>query len=625
MKRGPDSERANDGARRRLDEARRLLSAGRGAEAEALIQQVLAKNPRDAMALTALGVVAAETGRAEDAKRRLTQALDIQADNLPALSWLGILLFREGKFFEARRRAREAVRLDPNNASMLALWARSSASLGEPADALEPYERAARLVPRDAGLLYDHAAALVACGREREAVATLRSAIRLHPTSFGRLNLANLLLGLKDLPEAEQLCRDVLAAEPDNAQAHGLLARILQEDSRSEQAEAHWEHAVRLDTGSGSLRFQRGMALVAAGRFSEAVDAFNSSIAQQPIQGGSYQGIVFNKRVGEDDMPLVRQMERVLEESALSPGDRVSLLYALGKSYDNLEDVGRAIGYFDEANRLRAAMASKPFDPAALERAISERIQTFTPELIAQASSIGIESDLPLLVVGMMRSGTTLLEQMLSCHGLVGGAGEQRYWGDHESSMVDFASRRVRRAELRLCAEKYAELLSSIAPGFPRVVDKNPANLQGLGSFHLAFPNGRMVHMRRHPVDVALSIWATPMNTTAPFAHDRSAIVFAAQQYERLRAHWVHVLPADRYKEVRYEDLVKDPESEMRTILDFCGLPWDAACLHPETNAKRIDTPSKWQARQPLYKSSLARWKRYEPWLGEFAKLMPQS
>jgi hypothetical protein len=203
----------------------------------------------------------------------------------------------------------------------------------------------------------------------------------------------------------------------------------------------------------------------------------------------------------------------------------------------------------------------------------------------------------------------------------VGGAGEQHYWGDHENAMIDYRQSRLVPGKIKACAQEFVELLSMIAPGFPHVIDKNPANLQVVGSIFLAFPNARIIHTRRNAIDTAISIWTTPMRTNAPFVSDRENIVFAYKEYLRLMDHWRQVIPADRFLEVHYEDLVDQPEIYARQIVEFCGLEWNEACLHPELNKRTVKTPSLWQVRQPVYKSSTERWRKYEEWLGVFAEL----
>ena len=154
------------------------------------------------------------------------------------------------------------------------------------------------------------------------------------------------------------------------------------------------------------------------------------------------------------------------------------------------------------------------------------------------------------------------------------------------------------------------------------MTDKNPANRLVYGLIHLAFPSCRIIHMRRNPVDVAISIYTTLIRTGAPLVGNREDIVYALQEHERLVDHWREVLPSDRFLEVPYESLVTDRENETRRMIEFCGLPWNDACMHPEDNLRTVVTPSFWQVRQPVYSGSLNRWKRYEPWLGAFKELV---
>jgi hypothetical protein len=315
-------------------------------------------------------------------------------------------------------------------------------------------------------------------------------------------------------------------------------------------------------------------------------------------------------------------MEDVLAKCDLGENERLSLLYSLGKAYDNLGDYEEAIEYFDRANALkRRTMGSPVFDRNSFTADIDKRISLFTKEFFEANRGVGSESALPIMIVGMMRSGTTFAEQILSCHPLVGGAGEQHFIGDHESDIVDYKSKRPHSGKVKTVANEFVNLLSTITPGYPYVTDKNPANLQVVGPIHLALPNAKIIHTRRNPVDTAISIWSTPMRTNAPFISDRESIVYAYKEFLRLMDHWREVIPSDRFMEVQYEDLVADFETHARRIVAFCGLEWDDACLHPELNQRTVKTPSLWQVRQPVYKTSTERWRNYEPWLGAFEEL----
>jgi hypothetical protein len=217
----------------------------------------------------------------------------------------------------------------------------------------------------------------------------------------------------------------------------------------------------------------------------------------------------------------------------------------------------------------------------------------------------------------MPRSGTTLVEQILSSHPAVAGGGELTYWGDVGRLLLD-DHERVEVAQ-RLAAE-YLTFLRSISPDAPRVTDKLPFNYERLGLIRQVLPRAFVVHCRRHPVDTCWSIFTTYFGSRLA---DRGDLVFFYRQYERIMAHWQTVLPAERYFEIDYEALVADPEPLTRRLVAFCGLEWHEACLAPHHNRRPVTTASLWQVRQPIYRGSLARWRRYEPWLGELRELLP--
>jgi len=230
-------------------------------------------------------------------------------------------------------------------------------------------------------------------------------------------------------------------------------------------------------------------------------------------------------------------------------------------------------------------------------------------------------SETPVLIVGMMRSGTTLVEQILSSHPEIGAGGELTFWGDAAAKLDHLAADRTDDSSWQKLSSEYLALLGRFAPDAIRVTDKMPHNFLWLGLIHTVFPAARIVHCRRNPIDTCLSIYFTHFGVAKDFAYDRKNIVSFYEQYDRLMAHWREVLPKDRLIEVNYEELVADRESVARKLISFCGVDWNDACLRHEKNERAVTTASMWQARQPIYTSSVERWRRYEPWLGEFNRL----
>jgi len=608
--------------RRYVDEAQRHHSMGKSEQAEAILLSGLAAHPRQTPILVALGIVSSQIGKREQAAEYFKRALAVDPNNVTSLCWLSAILPEFNQLEVARRYAERAVSLAPQAAATQASLGQCLMKLGLQKEAIPYFQEAVRLDPNNPSSMFALADMMIATGQDHQAANALRQAIGLKPNPRAYLTLANLEAESGKIEDAEKYCQLAIKSEPNHASAHLLMGRILTEQFKFEEAETHWKLACEHKAEPSSVSLEKAYALGTIGQFDGAQVELRRSIEAKPGQGAAYQALVFSKRIVPDDLPLIHKMEGLVPDESVAKEERLNLLYSLGKSFDNLGQYEKAIGYFDQANVLRNQIhGSQSFDWGAVRSVIDASTRLFSDEFFEEWKRERLQTSLPILVVGMIRSGTTLAEQMLSCHPLAGGAGEQYYWGENEASFVDHGRLKVNASKLLACATEYLEILSSISPEFPHVVDKNPSNFMVLGSMHLAFPNMRIIHIRRNPLDTALSIWTTPMSNRAAFFSDRRSIVEAYKSYLRIMDHWRTVLPSDRLLEIQYEDLVAEPETYVRRIVDFCGLEWDEACLHPELNKRRIKTPSFWQARQPIYKSSTERWKNYEPWLGVFEEL----
>jgi hypothetical protein len=313
-------------------------------------------------------------------------------------------------------------------------------------------------------------------------------------------------------------------------------------------------------------------------------------------------------------------MEAALATPGLEAAQRLRLHLAIGKAEEDLGDYALAMQHFDAADAVRRGPS--PFDSAAFSLQIDRLIARFKPDLIARAPELGNCDATPVLILGMPRSGTTLVEQIVSMHPEVAAGGELHFWNERGAAWHGSGSAETETAFLTQAAADYLGLLRAIAPTAARVTDKMPFNFLWAGLIHIAFPRAIIIHCRRAAVDTALSIHQTHFHPSLPFPTGGAELVAYIRSHMRLMGHWRNVLPANRFIEVDYEDLTRAPEPEIRRIIAACGLSWHDACLHPESNPRAVRTPSKWQARQPIYRTSVARWRRYEPWLGPLLALV---
>jgi len=421
------------------------------------------------------------------------------------------------------------------------------------------------------------------------------------------------------LDAAEQALRRASAIEPDQARWYTELAVLLVHSSRIEEALAALDQALEADPEYPQAHHRRGELLVTSGDLEGGIAALERALELKPDLALAYESLAMARRHGAQDAAMVERIEGLLETPDFDAGDRAALHFAAGKILDDCGDYDRAFPHFAACNRSRRETLH--FNPALHHEAIDRLIATFSTGFFERKRGIGDPSEVPLLIVGMPRSGTTLTEQILTSHPEVAGAGEVNYFNELQLSfggrMYPECVELIDADSVATVAAEYLGRLRERGGAAARITDKMPVNFLHLGLIALLFPNARIVHCRREPLDICLSIFMQNFTFADgnPWAFDLADIGCYYREYERLMAHWRQVLPL-RMIEIRYEELVADTETQARALIELAGLPWDDGCLRPERNTRRIMTASLWQARQPVYRSSVARWKRYERHLG---------
>ncbi len=384
------------------------------------------------------------------------------------------------------------------------------------------------------------------------------------------------------------------------------------------EAARHFRQALAREPGNATAADWLGTVLSDIGDFAGASEAYAVAV-REPTLAGSFYELVRCRKIGAADTKLIAAMENALADPGLPPQNRLRVHLARGKAADDLEDPALAMRHFANAAELRAKIV--PFDPAAFGRLIDRLIAAFPAERFA-AQAATPAADVPILVLGMPRSGTTLVEQILAAHPRVAAAGELPFWLQRGAQWclgangADFAAQ---------AGQDYLALLRRTAPDASRITDKMPFNFLWAGLALLAVPGATIVHCRRDPADTALSIHRTHFHPHLRFPTGGAALVAYFAAYERLMRHWRRVLPAASFVEIGYEALATAPAPVVRRLLEACGLTWHEACLFPERNKDPVRTPSKWQVRTPIHTGSVGAWRRYAAWLGEMRALCPED
>ena len=572
-----------------LAEGLRHHQAGRLPDAEACYRRVLAAEPEHADALHLLGVIAYQLKRHDVSVALIRQAIKQNGRNPFYFSHLGTALRDQGKLDEAIVAYRQAIGLKPD-------FAEAHSNLGN---------------------------ALRDQGKIAEAILAYRRAIGLKPDyAEAHSNLGNALRDEGELDEAIVAYRRAIGLKPDYAVAHSNLGNALRAQGKLDAAIASHSQAIGLKSDYAEAHYNLGSALQDRGRLEDARQAYLKALALDPSNIAFYVNFVDLWKFTEAD-PHLTAMEELEHDEHLSKGERTQLHFALSKAYADLDDHDRAFAHLLQGNALKRSQITYD-EPAVC--ALFEAIGTaLTPAAIKQNEGCGDPSPVPIFILGMPRSGTTLIEQILASHPLVHGAGELSTFAAVSSTLPSPDGSRIvyphfipalDAAAIRQIGQHYVAELGRLAPAAQHVTDKMPSNFFFVGLIHLALPNAPIIHVMRDPVDTCLScfskLFVAPQNHT----YDLAELGRFYCRYVDLMAHWRRILPSGRILDVRYEDVVADLEGQAKRIVAHCGLAWDDRCLSFHKTERVVRTASARQVRQPIYTGAVGRWRVYERYLG---------
>ena len=601
-----------------LGEMSRL--AGRIDDAVAAGRRAIELNPNYAGALSNLGIALFDQGKFDEALELYDRAIAIEGNFAQAHSNRGNALQRLKRFAEAEKDYRRALELQPNFADAWNNLGTCLRELKRPEEAETVYRKALETAPNNPDTLDNLALALKDLDRLDEAADLMRRAITIESRDEKLfVHYATVLLDQHKLEEADAADQRALALNADNHDAVNLAGRIAFDRGDLAAALAHYRRALTLKPDLADAYNNMGNVLKELGQLAEAQDAYLRAIQIDPDIAGVYVNLADSKKFTPDD-PHLQTMEALAAKTeGLSKIDRLQLDFALGKAHSDLKDYRRSFKHFLAGNAAKRSTIS--YDERAVFGLFDKIQAVFTREVLTKQSDGGDPSNMPIFVIGMPRSGTTLVEQIIASHPLVHGAGELQTFNDVILGVRGSDGRTLPYPNfvpsldaqaLRQIGARYVAEVRKLAPTGERVTDKMPSNYYFAGLIHLALPNAKIIHSIRNPVDTCISCFSKLFSAEQNHTYDLGELGRYYKRYERLMAHWHRVLPAQTILDVRYEDVVADLEGQARRIIAYCGLPWDERCLSFHETDRPVRTASATQVRQPIYKSAVGRWRVYE-------------
>jgi tetratricopeptide (TPR) repeat protein len=608
-----------------------LRDQGNTEAAVAQFRAALRLKPDLAAAHNNLGDAFRLLGQRQQAIQHFRLAVQGAPNFAAARSNLGQILLEQDELDEALFHCREAVRLRPDCAEIHNNLGNVLRARDQLTEARACYAEALRLNP-DLALTYGNMGqALQEEGQLAEAIVWYEQALQLEPSS-ARIHcyLASVYEEQENYDEAVARYKLALRYDPDYAEAHNRLGWVRYEQGRLTEAQGHYQVALHLQPDFPGARCNLGQVLQELGDLAASEQAFRAVLRDYPRHAAALAqlAILLRGKLPQADRLLITQR---LAEAELTDAGRANLLFGLAHVCDAEGDYEQAAAHLQQANALSLALRinhNQGYDPALHARFVEDLIAAFPPAFFERMRGLGLETERPVFIVGLPRSGTTLTEQVLASHSQVFGAGELRLAREDFLALANAASERpggedqstearaleglarLERDAVRRIGQRHLEQLQLLNGTAVRIVDKMPDNYLYLGLLAMLFPKAKFIHCRRDLRDVAVSCWMTHFRSI-PWANDPHHIAERFDHSGRLMAHWREVLPVP-VLEVDYEETVADLESVARRLVDWCGLDWEPACLAFHESKRPVRTASVMQVRQPLYRHAVGRWKNYE-------------
>jgi tetratricopeptide (TPR) repeat protein len=599
-----------------LQRARACYQAGMLAQSEVLCTKILSLEPDHIDAIYLLAAVQARGDRWQEALANFDRVLALKADFAEALANRGVVLGRLARLADAAKSFVDAIALKPNFPEALYNYGNILVEMKRFAEAAAQYERALAVKPDYAEALFRHGKVLRDLHRHEEALATYQKLLAIKPNDAEVFNMCGLALqSLKRFEEAIANFDRAIAIRPDFAHALTNRGSTLRELGHFEEALDDFDKALLMHPEFPEARFNKGLLCLELGRQDEARDIFETGLNLSPRRAHFYLGLTMCKRFVADD-PLIPAMEDLARDESLDLEERIRLGFALGKALRDVGQFERSFSYVVQVSALKRSLLV--YNESAALAFFRHLPEIFSGAGMAEKSGVGYSSSLPVFIIGLPRSGTTLIEQILASHRGVFSGGEidnfknaiVPTFGGFPAGLEKISAERL--VEL---GRRYVDDVLALAPAAERITDKSTQNWPLIGLIQLALPSARIIHVHRDAVDTCLSSFFTLFAEGQAQTYDLAELGRYYRAYATLMAHWRAVLPPGVMLEVEYEQLVADFGNQARRIIAHCGLEWDDSCLEFHKAKGAVKTASAFQVRQPLYSSSVGLWHPYLLWV----------
>jgi len=492
--------------------------------------------------------------------------------------------------------------------------------LGNFQAAIDIYNLVIAKVPGHAVAYNNQGNALQALRRFDEALASYDKAIALKPDYVEAYNNQGAALeGLERFDDALMSYDKALALKPDIAEIHNNRGAVLQALKRFDEALASYDRAIALKPDYTKSYFNRGNTLLSKGDMEEAEKMFLKALALKPDFPEAMLGLTNIRKYSDADHTDIKNIKILLSRPGILPQDKECLSFSLGKIYDDCGLYDDAFECYRQGNEIRNTYVS--YNSDTVTKIADGIINTFSKEVLAEPFAIASNNRSPVFVVGMPRSGTTLMASMLSNHPSIATAGELPTIIGFNLRMPELAKNISSATASRLINDYEKRLRRDAGADIPYVIDKQPLNFWHLGFISMLFPKSHIIHCTRDPLDTCLSNYFQRFALSYDYSFNLRNIAHFYGEYTKIMEHWRKVLPINMI-EVNYENMTLNTEQVARKTLDLLGLEWNERCLTPHTNPCAVETASNWQVRQPIYKQSVERWRHYEKHLTSLKEML---